>query len=121
MFEEHSSLSVRFDLMDPCVAVCSQAVPPLFSDNFDCQTMDDLVRGVIENDLLDNTLYMYEVGGKYAARVFDPMTYSALSMDVLARWTFPIVPDLVRTAEGEKEYTYCRKNIYKGEDIRLDQ
>ena len=54
-------------------------MPPLFADNFDCQTLDDLVHGVIENDLIDSTLYMHDVEEYYAARISDPMTYLAVS------------------------------------------
>lgn len=121
IFEDHSSLSLRFDLLDPCIAICTQTVPPLFADNFDFQTLDDLVGGIIKDDLLDNTLYMYEVVERYAARVSDPMTYGAVSSDVLARWTFPIAPDLMRGDKDDGDYAYCRKNIYKGEGIKLEK
>lgn len=51
-------MSLNFDLLDPCIAICSPAIPPLFADNFDFQTLDGFISGVIENDLLTNTLYM---------------------------------------------------------------
>ena len=37
IFEEHPEVSVRFDLSDPFLAICTPAVPPLFADNFDFQ------------------------------------------------------------------------------------
>ena len=119
VFEGHPCVSVRFDLSDPFLAVCTPAVPPLFADNFDCQTLDDLVHGVLENDLIDSTLYMHEVEEHYGARISDPMTYLAVSRDVMARWTFPLVPDLMDAEEGEEGYVHCRKSIYKGAGIKL--
>ena len=81
------------------------------------QTLDDLVHGVLADDLIDSTLYMHDVEEYYGATVSDPLTYLAVSRDVMARWTFPMVPDLM---EGE-EYVHCRKNIYKGGGIRLER
>jgi hypothetical protein len=40
------SIELKFDLLDPGIAICTQAVPPLFSDNFDCQTLDEFVKGL---------------------------------------------------------------------------
>ncbi|XP_045107612.1 LOW QUALITY PROTEIN: translation initiation factor eIF-2B subunit epsilon-like [Portunus trituberculatus] len=55
---------------DPSVAICSEVVPSLFSDNFDYCTLDSLVRGVIEQEeLLGYTIKARVVhGGGYAGR-----------------------------------------------------
>ena len=37
IFEGHPSVSIRFDLSDPFIAICTPALPPLFQDNFDYQ------------------------------------------------------------------------------------
>ena len=63
---------------------------------------------------------MHDVEEYYGARISDPMTYLAVSMDVMARWTFPMVPDLMDAEEGEG-YVHCRKSIYKGGGIRLEK
>ena len=95
------------------MAICTPAVPPLFADNFDFQTLDDLVHGVIKDDLIDSRIYMHEVEERYAARVSDPTTYLAVSKDVMARWTFPIVPDLMGAEAAGEDYAHCRKSIYR--------
>ena len=43
--------------------------------------------------------------------------------DVMARWTFPIVPDLMAASGEEDEgYVHCRKSIYKaGGGIKLEK
>ena len=61
---------------------------------------------------------MHDVEEYYGARISDPMTYLAVSMDVMARWTFPMVPDLMMDAEEGEGYVHCRKSIYKGGGIR---
>lgn len=67
---ERSCVEVCYDLLDPCISICSAAVPPLFSDNFDFQTRDDLVKGLLINeDILGNTMYAHCLEDEYAARV----------------------------------------------------
>jgi hypothetical protein len=46
-----------------------QEVPLLFSDNFDCQTVDEFIKGTLENDLTDHTIYVHAIENEsYAAR-----------------------------------------------------
>ena len=53
-------MELRHSLQDTCVAICSPAVPPLFSDNFDFETRDDFVRGLLINEeILASTIYWY--------------------------------------------------------------
>ena len=101
-------INLKFDLLDPGLAICTQAVPPLFSDNFDCQTLDEFVRGVLQNDLIDNTIYMHELGtDSYAARISNLGTYFAAQHDYLQRWMYPIVPELT-TGKRPQDMIYNR-------------
>ena len=44
-------------------------MPVLFSDNFDCQSLDEFVKGTLENDLTDHTIYVHSIEDEsYAAR-----------------------------------------------------
>uniref|UniRef100_A0A0V0J6X1 Translation initiation factor eIF2B subunit epsilon n=1 Tax=Schistocephalus solidus TaxID=70667 RepID=A0A0V0J6X1_SCHSO len=45
-----SSLEIRSRLLDPKILLCSGHVPPLFQDNFDYDSMDDFVHGVLTNE-----------------------------------------------------------------------
>ncbi|TRY69105.1 hypothetical protein TCAL_01431 [Tigriopus californicus] len=111
-----------FDLMETGIAVCSPAIPPLFADNFDFQTMDDFLKGVIENDLIENTIYLHEVEEHYAARVSNLLTYQVVTQDVLNRWSFPFVPDMILIGlEKTREYRYERHNVYKGKDVIIEK
>ena len=73
----HSQVDIRNDLMDCKICVCSVTVPPLFSDNFDFQTMDDFVHGLIINeDILASTVYSYVLpDSQYAAGVTSWQNY----------------------------------------------
>lgn len=76
---EHSCVELCYNLLDPCISICSIAVPPLFSDNFDYQTRDDLVRGLLLNeDILGNTMYAHCLDSEYAARVSNLAMFNAV-------------------------------------------
>ena len=95
VFESDDIINLKFDLMDTGIAICSQAVPPLFADNFDCQTLDEFIKGTIQNDLTNNTLHLFELGDDcYASRIINFHTYFAAQHDVLHRWLHPIVPEM---------------------------
>jgi translation initiation factor eIF-2B subunit epsilon len=62
------------------VAICSPSVPPLFSDNFDFQTRDDFVRGLLMNEeILASTIYWYKLDeAQYAACVSNWQMYQSV-------------------------------------------
>ena len=121
LFQSNSSdaLNIRFDLLDPGIAICSPSVPLQFADNFDCQSLDDFIRGSIEDDLEVRSLYACILGDShqgdkcYATRVTDFLTYMSVSADVLNRWTYPLVPEAGRNTDGKKLYSVARHNVYK--------
>ena len=111
--ENDEVINLKFDLLDPGLAICTQAVPPLFSDNFDCQTLDEFIKGVLQDDLTDNTIYLHELGDDvYAGRITNILNYFGAQQDCLHRWLYPIVPELA-TGKTPKNITYHRHNIYK--------
>lgn len=79
-YVDRSHVELRYDLQDTYVAICSPAVPPLFSDNFDFQTRDDFVRGLLMNEeILASTIYWYKLDeAQYAARVSNWQMYQSV-------------------------------------------
>ena len=112
IFEENE-VNLKFDLLDLGLAICTQAVPPLFADNFDCQTLDQFIIGVLQDDLTDNTLYMEELSNSYAAKITDFHTYFACQNDLLHRWLYPIVPEIC----SGKTPSNIGKNLYNFDKI----
>ncbi|XP_022167672.1 translation initiation factor eIF-2B subunit epsilon [Myzus persicae] len=110
-----STVDIRRDLVDTNVVICSTAVPPLFADNFDFQTKDDFVKGLLINEeILNSTLYAHVVDGDgYAGEVFDWPSYQRVTRDVLHRWTYPQVPEVV------DKYSLRYGNVYIGENLKL--
>ncbi|KAI1794494.1 nucleotide-diphospho-sugar transferase [Ganoderma leucocontextum] len=112
---EHPEVEVRYDLIDCSIDVCSVEVPSLFQDNFDYGDIRrDFVYGILTSDLLMKNIYCYVAKDGYAARVADTRSYDAVSKDILARWTFPLVPD--DNHPGGHLYEHLRGNKYIAKD-----
>lgn len=116
---DRSEVELRTDLMDTQVCVCSASVPPLFSDNFDFQTKDDFVRGILMNEeILGSTLYYYLLPhSQYAASVTNWFNYQSITHDIIHRWVFPQVPDKLVS----NPYSYRRNNTYVQRNVTLSQ
>lgn len=77
IFTENSSIEIRYDLIDAEISICSPSVLSLFADNFDFQTRDDFIRGLLINEeILASTIYVSELPNEqYAAKVKDWQMY----------------------------------------------
>lgn len=71
IFVDNSTISIHHDLRDAHISICSPSVLPLFTDNFDFQSRDDFVRGLLMNEeILGSTVYWDLVtGNQYGAAV----------------------------------------------------
>lgn len=118
LFEGKKQVDLHYDLLDCHVSICSPQIPQLFSDNFDYQTRDNFIRGILVNEeILGNRIYTYVISDQYAARVCNLHTYDAISKDVIHRWVYPLVPDIAPT--DEPPYSYGRHNIYLNSGVTL--
>lgn len=50
LIRKNKDLQLRYDLLDCHVTMCAAMIPSLLSDNFDYQSLDDLVHGVLGNE-----------------------------------------------------------------------
>ncbi len=114
-------MEICHDLLDPGISICSQSIPPLFADNFDFQTFDSFVQGIIGDDLIDSTLYASVLTEGYVARANCLRSYISLSRDVLRRWLYPFVPEESNGSEEEKgqDCRLHRHNVYKCKGVQL--
>nr|KAG5687579.1 hypothetical protein BaRGS_009976 [Batillaria attramentaria] len=119
LWEENPDLVLRQDLLDCQLCVCTPAVPPLFTDNFDYSTMDDFVRGIlIDEEILGNTIHINVVQDSYCARVSNPYMYDAISRDIIQRWVVPQTADGMNIIRSD-HVTQCRHNVYLSKDVSL--
>ncbi|RYG65718.1 hypothetical protein EON64_11330, partial [archaeon] len=69
----------------------------------------DFIRNEVSNFSLGKHLYAYTLGNEYAARVQDMHSYHGVSRDVVTRWTYPLVPDVLKGGA----YSLHPRCIYK--------
>ncbi|KAK4886817.1 hypothetical protein RN001_003088 [Aquatica leii] len=122
MIMDNSSVNIYHNLKDTHLAICSASVLPLFSDNFDFQTKDDFVRGLLMNEeILGSTIYWHRISGsEYAAAVTNWRMYQSISRDILHRWLYPLVPDMGISSQ-HRNYVHLQNNIYRSKDVHLTQ
>ena len=122
-FEACSSVQIRHDLLDCHISICSPTVLQLMADNFDFETIDDLIKGILVNEeVQDVSVYVHTLRAmEYAARAADPMAYAAVSQDVLSRWVYPFVPDHNITGLVEDAYVCRQHNVYLHRDVTLQR
>ncbi|SCU81670.1 LADA_0C00386g1_1 [Lachancea dasiensis] len=119
LLEDVDEFTVRNDLVDCHVDICSPHVPAIFQENFDYQFLRrDFVKGVLTSDLLKKSIYAF-ITEDYAARVESWQTYDAISQDFIARWCYPLV--LNSNLLEDQTYSYESEHIYKEKGVVLAQ
>ncbi|XP_054569771.1 translation initiation factor eIF-2B subunit epsilon isoform X2 [Eptesicus fuscus] len=113
-------VEIRYDLLDCHISICSPQVAQLFTDNFDYQTRDDFVRGLLVNEeILGNQIHMHVTTREYGARVSNLHMYAAVCADVIRRWVYPLTPEANFTDNTTQNCTHSRHNIYRGPEVSL--
>lgn len=122
IFNECREFEIHHDYLDPHLAVCSPSALPLFSDNFDYETRDQFIRGlVMDQEFATDTIYVVELpGDEYAARVSDWKTYDMVSRDIINRWVYPLVPDMGISCL-RPQYSFLRNNIYRNKNVKVQR
>ncbi|EFN83402.1 translation initiation factor eIF-2B subunit epsilon [Harpegnathos saltator] len=95
-FLNHSKVRLCTNFLDTHVYICSPSVLSLFVDNFDFQTMDDFIRGVLNDEFLSSSIYWHELDREadYAVPISSWKIYHSLTRDILRRYSYPLVPNI---------------------------
>ncbi|XP_059617931.1 translation initiation factor eIF-2B subunit epsilon [Phlebotomus argentipes] len=119
-FKLPSGAEIRHDYGDPQIAICSPTVLPLFADNFDFETRDDFIRGLLINEeILDSRIYVAELSaGEYAMKVSNWQKYKMVSNDIIHRWTHPLSPDM-GIGRLKLQYNISKNLVYKNKSVQL--
>ncbi|KAH8386856.1 hypothetical protein KR093_003055 [Drosophila rubida] len=122
VFLGNSSVTLHHNLLDPQIAIGSPSMLSLFSDNFDFQTRDDFVRGLLINEeLLDSRIYVSLLPpAQYAHKVNNWLSYQLVSRDIISRWAYPLVPDM-GVYKLQQQYVFYKDNIYKSHDANVSK
>ncbi|XP_060940090.1 translation initiation factor eIF-2B subunit epsilon [Limanda limanda] len=113
---------IRHDLLDCHISICSPQVAELYTDNFDYQTRDDFVRGILVNEeILGNQIHMHVTKDGYGVRVSNLLMYDSVSSDLVRRWVYPLTPEANFTDREGRSCTFSRHNVYRGSGVSLGQ
>ncbi|OXU23340.1 hypothetical protein TSAR_014881 [Trichomalopsis sarcophagae] len=112
-FLEHDKIHIDTALFDTRIYMCSQSVLPLFADNFDFQTMEDFIRGVLINEeFLDSRIYWEPLASPtYALPISSWKAYQILCRDILQRQCYPLAPDTLPLSL--RYFIYMSRSTYK--------
>ncbi|XP_017054664.1 translation initiation factor eIF-2B subunit epsilon [Drosophila ficusphila] len=122
VFLGNSCVALHHNLLDPQIAIGSPSMLSLFSDNFDFQTRDDFVRGLLINEeLLDSRIYVALLpDAQYAHKVNNWLAYQLVSRDIVNRWAYPLVPDM-GVYKLQQQYVFHKDNIYKSPEAQVSK
>jgi translation initiation factor eIF-2B subunit epsilon len=122
IFLDNQEVEIHHDLMDPQIAICSTTALPLFSDNFDYDTRDQFIRGLVMNqELQAASIYVQQLpNDQYAAKVSDWMSYHTVSQDIINRWVYPLVPDM-GICSLKQQYLFLKDNIYRNNSVKVQR
>ncbi|KAJ4779352.1 Translation initiation factor eIF-2B subunit epsilon [Rhynchospora pubera] len=119
LLADNASLYLRTDLEDCCIDICSPEVLTIFLDNFDYQHLRrHFVKGLLHDDIMGKKIYTHEIDSSYTARVDNYRSYDTISKDIIQRWSFPLVPDVLY-AGNRAQMRLQREGIYKAPDVTL--
>ncbi|XP_018318488.1 translation initiation factor eIF-2B subunit epsilon [Agrilus planipennis] len=113
----NKTVDIFHNIKDVHVMICTSSVLPLFSDNFDFQTRDDFIRGLLMNEeIMGSTIYTEFIkNNEFGVGITDWRSYHATSIDVMHRWAYPMTPD----AASAGLYRYIKNNIYRSQDVQI--
>ncbi|XP_068665360.1 uncharacterized protein [Aristolochia californica] len=117
LLADNPTVSLRNDMQDCYIDICSQEVLSLFTDNFDYQHLRrHFVKGLLLDDIMGYKIFTHEIHSSYAARIDNFRSYDTISKDITQRWTYPFVPD-VQFCGNCPLNKLERQGIYKAADV----
>ncbi|KIH58209.1 bacterial transferase hexapeptide repeat protein [Ancylostoma duodenale] len=108
---------IRRDIVDSGIAICSLNISAQFSDNFDFQHRDDVIREILVNEeiLLQNIHVEVLPPSEAALNVIDYYSLLVISNLLMERWFHPLVPDRM-TSDDCCGFNSLPGNVYVAVD-----
>lgn len=119
VLKDHIEVEIREDLIDCGIDVCTPEVLAQYTDNFDWQMpRRGFLWGVLKDfETNQLTIHTHIMNHGYAARVKNLQAYDAVSRDIVARWAYPLCPDV--NLLSDQSYHLGNGNIYKEDGVVL--
>ncbi|KAH1031966.1 hypothetical protein J1N35_044140 [Gossypium stocksii] len=119
LIADNPSVILHNDKQDCYIDICSQEVLSLFTDNFDYQHLRrHFVKGLLVDDIMGYKIFTHEIQSSYAARIDNFRSYDTISKDIIQRWTYPFVPDVL---SGSSAIKVERQGTYRASDVTLSR
>ncbi|KAK8541913.1 hypothetical protein V6N13_137506 [Hibiscus sabdariffa] len=119
LIADNPSIILHNDKQDCYIDICSQEVLSLFTDNFDYQHLRrHFVKGLLVDDIMGYKIFTHEIHSSYAARIDNFRSYDTISKDIIQRWTYPSVPDVLC---GSTAIKVERQGTYRASDVTLSR
>ncbi|KAB2048480.1 hypothetical protein ES319_A13G115800v1 [Gossypium barbadense] len=119
LIADNPSVILHNDKQDCYIDICSQQVLSLFTDNFDYQHLRrHFVKGLLVDDIMGYKIFTHEIHSSYAARIDNFRSYDTISKDIIQRWTYPFVPDVLC---GSSAIKVERQGTYRASDVTLSR
>lgn len=91
-----AKVRLNYSMIDTGIWMCSPKVAQIFADNFDYETQVDFIKGVIDcEEFLGCEIHMHAMKSAYCCRVVNLLQHKIVQQDVINRWLYPIVPEVV--------------------------
>ncbi|XP_038990853.1 translation initiation factor eIF-2B subunit epsilon isoform X2 [Hibiscus syriacus] len=119
LIADNPSIILHNDKQDCYIDICSQEVLSLFTDNFDYQHLRrHFVKGLLVDDIMGYKIFTHEIHSSYAARIDNFRSYDTISKDIIQRWTYPFVPDIL---SGSTAIKVERQGTYRASDVTVSR
>ncbi|KAF5739513.1 translation initiation factor eIF-2B subunit epsilon-like isoform X4 [Tripterygium wilfordii] len=116
LLADKPSITLHNDKQDCYIDICSQEVLTVFKDNFDYQHLRrHFVKGLLMDDITGYKIFSHEINSSYAARIDNYRSYDTISKDIIQRWTYPYVPDVIFS--GNDAAKLERQGMYRASEI----
>ncbi|XVF30875.1 hypothetical protein REPUB_Repub16aG0095400 [Reevesia pubescens] len=119
LIADNPSIVLHNDKQDCYIDICSEEVLSLFTDNFDYQHLRrHFVKGLLVDDIMGYQIFTHEIHSSYAARIDNFRSYDTISKDIIQRWTYPFVPDVLC---GSSAIKVERQGTYRASEVLLSR
>ncbi|XVF42520.1 hypothetical protein PTKIN_Ptkin01aG0370400 [Pterospermum kingtungense] len=119
LIADNPSIILHNDKQDCYIDICSQEVLSLFTDNFDYQHLrHHFVKGLLLDDIMGYKIFTHEIHSSYAGRIHNFRSYDTISKDIIQRWTYPFVPDILR---GSSAIKVERQGSFRASEVTLSR
>jgi len=94
VLRKNDKVTISYEMVEAGVWICTPKVAEIFTDNFDYETADDFIKGVLSEEFLQHHIHRYLVDSSYCIKLTNFHLYHIIQQHILMRWLDPLFPEL---------------------------